>query len=201
MAVVGGALVACSGGGSKGSDPGTASPHKKSNVGSNGDTSSSDTPSPPDSTPPPPPPPPASDGGTDAPHTPPPGGAVCKPIAGCASTVALKDVPGDGAGGETTATLAGSQWYTIRVQKTLFGSTPLSVDVLLTPPAGGKYELHVYQSDCMTEVAAPVVQADGTIDVYSWWNGKGEDLAIEVRYVSGACDAAQKWTLDVIGGL
>ncbi len=202
LGLFGAAAIACSGGGGGGPHSNEAA-GKPSKHGTTNNEDPGTSPEPGDTSMPSstsPPAPASTDGGADG-ATPPAGGTQCKAMPTCSSTMALADVPGDANGGETKATGAGSQWYTIRVQKLDFGSTPLSVDVTLTPPQGASYELHVYQSDCTTEIAAPTVNADGSLDVYSSWTGKGENLVIEVRYKSGGCDPSKKWNLDVLGGV
>ncbi len=216
VGVLGAAAIACSGGGgsSKADDNAAAPSKNKKGSGSNADDPNATSPEPSDnSAPSSNPTSPAGpdggahpDGGDAGGPTPKPGAPVCKAIATCSQTSALAAVQGDGPGSQTSASGAGSQWFTIRVREDEVASAPLSVDVLLTPPTDSSYELHVYQSDCTTELADPVTLDDGTIDVYSTWPDTdlvddGKNLVIEVRYKSGACDAATKWNVTVTGGL
>ncbi|HEY8074325.1 MAG TPA: hypothetical protein VIF62_09450 [Labilithrix sp.] len=207
VAAFGAAAIACSGGSSASNTNDTASHSKHGSSDTNNDDPGT-SPEPgstsmPSSTPPPPP---ATDGGADSgTNKPPPGGPMCAAIPTCASTQPLSAIAGD-SGGESKATAAGSEWLTIRVQEQSTSSMALSIDALLTPPAGAEYELHVYQDDCKTELAAPTVNDDGTIEVYSSWDDRdflddGKNVKIEVRYKSGSCDVGSKWILDVMGGL
>jgi hypothetical protein len=203
VSIFGATAIACGGGKGGGSSSDGATPAKSSKKGSNADdpgTSPEGDPS--QGTPTEPTPGqdagPPKEGG---PGTPPPNGLACKELTACGTTTQLAAVHGDSGGSTVRATGAGSQWFSVRVQKLDFGSAPLSIDVALTSPAGAEYEVHLYEDDCKTEIESPTVQPDGSSDVYSTWTGQGKNVTIEVRYLSGACDPGKKWTLDVTGGL
>lgn len=139
---------------------------------------------------------------------------TCATAATCLTAVDLGSVSGDT--GATTRTASGYQaaWYKVRVTEDdsdVFG-IKLSATIRLTSPAANNYDVFVYVNtgsdvvECTTPSGTQ--SPSGTVDsTYIIWgegtlsNGSDDDrtVSIEVRPVSGTCDAAQPWQLAVTG--
>jgi len=207
--ILGVAAIACSGAGSSTQDQNQTSKKK----GSSGDDGSYDPgsdgpstdPTTPSSTTP------AQDGGASDSGAKDGGGGggppklVCAAIPTCTNVTKLTSISADGT--ESTSTSgAGSQWLSIHMREDAIADKALTALFDLTPPAGAGYEVHVYDTDCSTELATSTTYDDGLSEAYVTWDDRSflddaKDILIEVRYLGGACTAADRWTLDIYGGI
>lgn len=94
------------------------------------------------------------------------------------------------------------------LQETDLGILPKiqSYGVTLESPAGSDFDLYVYEGDANgPNCQAVPVKAGGSPEfVLEWWldNAALDDrwITIEVRHVSGPCEAGKPWKLEVLGG-
>jgi len=139
---------------------------------------------------------------------------TCATAATCQTAVDLGSVSGDTGAATRTASGYQAAWYKIRVTEDdsdVFG-IKLSATIQLTSPAANNYDVFVYVNtgsdvvECTTPSGTQT--PSGTVDsTYIIWgegtlsNGSddGRTVSIEVRPVSGTCDAAQPWQLAVTG--
>lgn len=147
------------------------------------------------------------DGGTGDGGTVPPG---CGAVNSCKTALELDAISADTGSDVQTTQGRTSKWIKIPAldKFTLFNDTE-SVTVDLTSPQGDNYDLYVYLPDSSTADACGFSaksskKTSGTDSVTVTWpdvSGSNDDrtLAIEVRYVSGACPSANNWTLKVSG--
>ncbi|MBX3224263.1 MAG: hypothetical protein KF795_27355 [Labilithrix sp.] len=153
-------------------------------------------------TPPPPPPPP-----------PPTGGSCASPNV-CAAATHLGSVSGDTGADVKSAQGHTSQWFTVRVTENDSGlaGVQLWMTASLTSPPGTNYDLYVYVPATDTlECSAVSYQSTSSSATDSvtakfgesglFSNGSDDDrtVTVEVRHVSGTCDSANKWTLNLYG--
>jgi hypothetical protein len=145
--------------------------------------------------------------------------AACVSPNKCSSASDLGTISGDTGAGTKKVTGHTSTWFRIRVTEgqvnSLFDLTPLKLNVKLTSPPGSNYDLLVYvpkddSTECSavtagstspgTSDSAAVQFGDETIDLPDPL-GTPDDrsVTIEVRHVSGPCDPAKPWTLDLFG--
>jgi len=140
--------------------------------------------------------------------------SVCATAATCPTAVDLGSISGDTGAATRTASGYQSAWYKVRVTED--DSDPfgikLSASIRLTSPAASNYDVFVYINtgsdtiECTTP--SGTLSTSGTTDTsYIIWgegtfsNGSddGRTVSIEVRPISGACDASQPWQLVVTG--
>lgn len=140
--------------------------------------------------------------------------STCATAATCLTATDLGSVSGDTGLVSRSATGYQAAWYKVRVTEDdsdVFG-IKLSATISLTSPAASNYDVFVYVNtgsnvvECTTPSGA--TSTSGTTDsTYIIWgegtvsNGSddGRTVSIEVRPISGTCDAAQPWQLQVTG--
>lgn len=154
-----------------------------------------------------------ADSGTPPPPPPPPTGSCAAPNT-CAGATHLGSVSGDTGSDVQSAQGHTSQWFTVRVTED--DSGPFGVQLWMTAtlasPPGTNFDLYVYVPSSDTrECSAVSYQSTSTAandmatakfgesGVFS--NGSNDDrtVTVEVRHVSGTCDPASKWTLNLYG--
>ncbi len=160
--------------------------------------------------------PPPRDAAIDAP--PPPIDAMVNPCvnpaATCANAIDLGSISGDTLANQKTASGHRAAWYRVRVTEDdsdVFG-IKLSMTARLTSPQNVDFDVFVYVNtatdvvECNTPSGTP--STSGLVDQqYLLWgegafsNGTddGRTVSIEVRPVSGTCDAGQPWQLQLVG--
>lgn len=147
----------------------------------------------------------SSDGGTTA---------SCDAPTTCSGAADLGSVSGDTGSDTKNADGSTSKWFTIRVTENDTGpfGQPLKLTAKLTSPPGTNYDLFLYVPDGDTRECSAVSQqstsTSGT-DTASvtfgesgtFANGSADDrtVTVEVRHVSGNCDASKKWSLTLDG--
>jgi hypothetical protein len=144
---------------------------------------------------------PVADAGAD---TGVPGAPVCGAIPTCANAKVLPAITGDGAGTTTAANGIGSQWLSIQVKEDSNAGEPLGITAYLDTKDGSQLDLFLYDANCTTVVDSHVGTAARKV-VWLDWNDvpfldNSRMLLLEVRHVSGACDAAHGWSMDIEGG-
>lgn len=165
------------------------------------------------------PPPPEEDAATDdedtstpAPPSPPdPPGASCAAPDPCASATDLGSVSGDTGSDTVSASGSTSQWFKVRVTENdddIFG-VKLRMRAELTSPSGTNYDLYVYVGGSCSQAATGQSTLTSTTDTVSSSFGEGgtfsngssdsKDVIVEVRHVSGPCNASSPWTLTISG--
>ncbi len=154
-------------------------------------------------------------GGTDAGVDSGGGGTTsCASPNACTGATDLGTISGDTGSGVKTAQGSGSQWFKIRVTEddsSVFGLSLLAKAELTSPP-GTNFDVYVYVAGSSSGQECSTVKAQsnstGTSDsaTASWGegtisNGSSDDrnVTVEVRWVSGTCAPAAKWTLNVRG--
>lgn len=140
--------------------------------------------------------------------------STCATAAACAAAIDLGSVSGDTGAATRTASGYQAAWYKVRVTEDdsdVFG-IKLSASIQLTSPASSNYDVFVYVNtgsdvvECTT--SSGTQSSSGTTDsTYIIWgestfsNGSddGRTVSIEVRPITGTCDAAQPWQLSITG--
>ncbi len=137
----------------------------------------------------------------------------------CNSSTDLGPVSGDTGADVKQATGHTSKWFRVKVtegqtQNSLFDLTPLKLSAKLTSPIGSNYDLLVYvpkddSLECSavtagstspgTSDSASVSFGDETVDLVPLLPADDRAVTIEVRHVSGPCDPAAPWKLEVFG--
>jgi hypothetical protein len=143
------------------------------------------------------------------------GGPTCVSPNACAGATDLGSVDADQGSGTKTAAGSGSMWFTIRANEgdsSVFGAK-MNLKAELTSPPGTNFDLFMYVpggssgQEC-SAVTASSTNASGLDTAHSGWgeggtlsNGSDDSrtVTIEVRWVSGTCSAANKWSLIVRG--
>ncbi|HSO38816.1 MAG TPA: hypothetical protein VLT33_40075 [Labilithrix sp.] len=152
----------------------------------------------------------ATDAGKDSGTT----TASCTSPNACLTATDLGSVSGDTGGDVRTFQGSGSQWLKVRVTEndsSVLG-TELQMKAELQSPAGTNFDLFVYRAgggsgqECTTATATSTSTGGFDSASTSWGegtisNGSQDDrtITVEVRWVSGTCAAASKWTLTVRG--
>jgi hypothetical protein len=143
------------------------------------------------------------------------GGPTCVSPNACAGATDLGSLDSDQGSGTKTAGGSGSQWFTIRANEgdsSVFGAK-MNFKAELTSPPGTNFDLFMYVAGGSSGQECSAVTASSTnasgLDTahYGWGEGgtlsNGSDdsrtVTIEVRWVSGSCSAANKWSLIVRG--
>ncbi len=140
--------------------------------------------------------------------------ASCTSPNACLTATDLLSVSGDQNADTKTLQGAGSQWLKVRVTEddnSVFG-TELRAKFELQSPAGTNYDLYVYRAgggsgqECSAVTTSSTSTGGFDTASMSWGegsisNGSADDrnVSIEVRWVSGSCAPASKWTLTVRG--
>lgn len=158
------------------------------------------------------------DGGTkdaavDAADAAPPVVSCTSPNA-CLTGTDLASVSGDNNADVKTFQGAGSMWLKVRVTEddnSVFG-TALQAKFELQSPTGTNYDLYVYRAgggsgqECSAVTGSSTSTGGFDTSSMSWGEGTisngsddGRTVSIEVRWVSGSCAPASKWTLTVRG--
>ena len=142
------------------------------------------------------------------------GGGACTSPNTCSAAVNLGEVSGDKGADVKTAQGHTSQWFTVRVTEddSDIVGVELGMTATLTSPPGTNYDLYIYvpgsdtlecsavshqsTSSSATDTATARFGEGGVLS-----NGSSDDrtVTVEVRHVSGTCDATKKWTLKVEG--
>jgi len=140
--------------------------------------------------------------------------ASCTSPNACLTATDLLSVSGDKNADVKVLQGAGSQWIKVRVTEddnSVFG-TELRAKFELQSPTGTNYDLFVYRAGGSSGQECSAVTTSSTstggFDTASMSWGEGtisngsnddRDVSIEVRWVSGSCAPASKWTLTVRG--
>ncbi len=137
----------------------------------------------------------------------------CKATNTCMVATTLAAVSGDTGSTIRNATGEKSEWLVVRITEddnSVIGAK-LRAKVELTSTPSSNYDLFVYVPGSDKRECTSVTKSStstGTTDTVSvdWGEGSvangGDDsrpITIEVRHVSGLCDASHKWTLKVTG--
>lgn len=139
---------------------------------------------------------------------------TCTTAATCLAATDLGSVSGDTGLVSRSATGYQAAWYKVRVTEDDSGvlGIKLSATISLTSPAASNYDVFVYVNtgsdvvECNT--SSGTTSSSGNVDsTYIIWgegtvsngNDDGRTVSIEVRPISGNCDAAQPWQLQVTG--
>ncbi len=159
------------------------------------------------------------DGGTKdaavdaAPDAAPPLVSCTSPNA-CLTGTDLGSVSGDKNADLKTFQGAGSMWLKVRVTEDDNGvlGTGLEAKFDLTSPTGTNYDLYVYRAgggsgqECSSVTGSSTSTGGFDTSSMSWGEGAisngsddGRTVSIEVRWVSGTCAPASKWTLNARG--
>ncbi len=139
-------------------------------------------------------------------------GGSCGAPNSCGASADLGEISGDTGAGTRSAQGSTSKWFKVNVTEdshSIFSSEPLSLQAELTSPPGTNYDVYIYVGNTPMAQECVVAKTSGTstsgIDVATaaWEESKGDDdsrwATIEVRYVSGTCNASAPWTLKVTG--
>jgi len=151
----------------------------------------------------------ATDAGQDSGTT-----ASCNSPNACLSATDLGSVSGDTGSDVKTFQGSASQWFKVRVTEddsSVFG-TALQMKAELQSPAGTNFNLFIYRpgggsgQECTTATASSTSTSSFDSASTSWGEGTlsngsddGRTITVEVRWVSGTCAPASKWTLTVRG--
>lgn len=138
----------------------------------------------------------------------------CAASSSCTGALNLGAVSGD-TGADTISTEGfTSHWLRVRVTENDGGLTgvPLWLSARLVSPPGTNFDLYVYvpatdtiECSAVTNRSTSTSSTDtvsvsfGETGLFS--NGAADDrtVTVEVRHVSGNCDASQKWKLELFG--
>lgn len=154
-------------------------------------------------------------GGTEQPDDDP----ACESPNACANATELPSIAGDQEADVADATGSTSQWFRIYVREDYHApliGRKLRVTITLDSPEGANYDLYAYFDENSAQIACgspsgesrkPAGQQDTVSLVWGEEEGVGipnasDDsrwVSIEVRRVSGSCDASAPWTLTVYG--
>jgi len=142
------------------------------------------------------------------------GTGSCNATNTCMGAQDLGMVSGDTGADSKSTTGFGSRWLTVRVTEddsSAFGAK-LWLKSQLTSPAGSNYDLYVYVPGSDTRECAAVTQkstTSATSDSASVSFGEGgtfsngsddsRTVTVEVRWVSGPCNASSPWSLNLYG--
>jgi hypothetical protein len=143
------------------------------------------------------------------------GGVSCASPNVCAGATDLGTISGDTGADVKTASGAGSQWFTIRVNENDSSVLPLTLlaKAELSSPPGTNFDVFIYVAggssgqEC-SAVKASSTNASGLDSATAEWgetgifsNGSDDSrtVSVEVRWVSGTCSTAAPWTLTVRG--
>lgn len=142
------------------------------------------------------------------------GGAACASPNVCTGATDLGSISGDTGADVKTAQGSGSQWFKVRVTENdsnLFGLTLLAKAELTSPP-GTNFDLFVYVAgsgsgqECSTVTQSSTNAASADSAKAEWGEGSisngsddGRTVTVEVRWVSGTCAPAAKWSLTISG--
>jgi hypothetical protein len=165
-----------------------------------------------------PPPPPSEDAGTDSsttpppppPPPPPPTGGSCAAPSPCSGATHLGNISGDTGAESKTASGSTSQWFKVRVTENEHDvfAVELWMKAQLISPPGSNYDLFVYVGGGCSAPSGQSVATTATDTVSSKFGESGtfsnggddsKDITVEVRHVSGPCNASQPWTLNLLG--
>jgi hypothetical protein len=138
----------------------------------------------------------------------------CASAATCQAAMPLGTVSGDTGNMKLSAMGHQAAWFRVRVTEDdsePFGLT-LRVAAKLTSPASANYDVFVFLNEGADVVecalSAGSATSAGNVDENraEWGEGSvangsndGRDVSIEVRPISGACDASAPWQLEVEG--
>ena len=129
----------------------------------------------------------------------------------------LGALAGDQSGTADMAMGAGSEWLRIDMQEKDSSplAVPMKITATLTSPSGTNFDLYAYLGSGIGSIVCSGAKGQSTnpagqVDTVSFeWgetgggfaNGKDDSatVMIEVRWVSGACGAADAWSLAVQG--
>lgn len=166
-----------------------------------------------------PPAPPADDAGpgtdddasTAPPPPPPPATAGCTAPSPCSGATVLLAVSGDTGADVRTASAATSQWFKVKVEENddSIDGVELWMRATLVSPPGTNYDLYVYTSgSCGSAASGQSVQTSsndlvssqfGESGLFSNGSSDSRDVLVEVRHVSGPCNASTPWQLTIAG--
>ncbi len=140
--------------------------------------------------------------------------SVCATAATCQTAIDLGSVSGDTGAVMRAASGYQSAWYKVRVTEDdsgVFG-IKLSATIRLTSPAASNYDVFVYVNtgsdvvECTTPSGTLTMTGTTDSNYILWGEGSvsngsddGRTVSIEVRPISGACDASQPWQLAITG--
>ena len=153
--------------------------------------------------------PPVEAGPAPKPPAPPPPQNACKTANQCSTASSAGSIAGDTGSESFSDQGATSKWIAFRVREdSRFGGSTKFTATLLSPP-GTNYDLFVYMNTEADEVecakeSTSSTEAAGTSDKVSmsWGYAFYDDsrtVRVEVRHISGPCDATAPWTLFVEG--
>jgi hypothetical protein len=142
------------------------------------------------------------------------GGTSCVATNNCAGATNLGTVKGDTGSDTQSAQGSTSQWFTVRVSEddSGVGGNNLKLHATLTSPPGTNFDLFLYVPATDVKACSAVTHqsvSTAAVDTASavWGenglfsNDEADDrfVTVEVRHVSGPCDASKKWSLTVTG--
>ena len=143
------------------------------------------------------------------------GGAACASPNVCVGATDLGTVSGDTGADVKTAQGSGSQWFKVRVTENDSTILALSLQAKaeLTSPPGTNFDLHVYvagsssgqECSAVTKSSTNPSSPDsasvefGESGTLSNGSDDSRTVTVEVRWVSGTCAPAAKWSLTVRG--
>jgi len=138
----------------------------------------------------------------------------CPSAATCQAAPSIGSVSGDTGNAKLTASGYQSAWFRVRVTEDdsdVPGLT-LRVGATLTSPPGVDYDVFVYVNEgsdvveCTTTVGTTTTNGTVNQNHAEWGEGlipngsdDSRDVSIEVRPISGACNPATPWQLEIEG--
>lgn len=144
------------------------------------------------------------------------GGIPCNATNTCMGATSIGTVSGDDGSDQVTQSGATGQWLKLRVSED--DSSPLAqqmhVALTLSVPSGLNFDLYAYLDvdndvvECgkVMDFSMKPAGTSETIDLVwgetgTFANNSDDDrwVMLEVRYLSGDCDASKKWTLTAKG--
>jgi hypothetical protein len=151
-----------------------------------------------------------SDAGSDA------GGIACTSPNTCASATVLGKMSGDTSGPDLSSKGDTAEWLVADVTENDNSplGVPMKLTVTLTSPPGMNFDLYVYLGADVNAIECTTVKASSTLGVgqtdsvnFEWGelgplaNGVDDSrhVSVEVRYVSGTCQANDQWSLTLHG--
>lgn len=138
----------------------------------------------------------------------------CAAVKPCSGATKLGSVSGDTGSDALDATGSVSQWFSVRVTEndTSVSGLDLWMTATLVSPPGENFDLFLYVPSTDTQECKAVSvksTSTGATDKATakfgetglFANSMPDDrtVTIEVRHVSGSCDASKSWTLDIVG--
>jgi hypothetical protein len=150
------------------------------------------------------------DGGSDA------GGIACTSPNTCPSATLLGKMSGDTSGPDLSSKGDTAEWLVADVTENDNSplGVPMKLTATLTSPPGMNFDLYVYLGanvnsvECTTVKASSMQGVGQTDSVNFEWGELGalangvddsRHVSVEVRYVSGTCQASEQWSLTLHG--